>query len=364
MEMLEALPDELVLEIFSWLPATAIQKFKSASDFFHTISLEETYFVHKQSHNASLKNDHCFFLQPKLCQRILASSNGLIIGCGTKQSNQTELFISNPSTQSWFPIPTPNCLKEYPYSEINIAFECNSKDFMLFLFEVPSEWSSLCYNLKFYSQEEDTWKTIEKSFFTGARRMIFDTHVFQNNVFHVISDCSPYLLKKSPYFRPYIMAYNIKDGESRMIRVPKEARRGSHDSSCRMGIYKWGKVTSLNGSICLVRLRKSVFTVWVLTNYESCKWKRVIKIRVKAMGMTEEEPIDVKGFVVMNGDCLVFATRNKVYNCGLTHKSYMVVEEICEHGFDNDEVYFTSYSDTLRLPGDGATTLPLLQQIY
>ncbi|KAF7813369.1 F-box protein [Senna tora] len=372
MEMLLMLPDEIVLEIFSWLPATAIQKFKSASDFFRTMPLEERHFVLKQSHNALLRKDPCFFLQPNSCKkysainefhhfpsektsscmphnflkflenypacRILASSNGLILGCSTKKNNQTELFISNPSTQSWFLIPTLNHLKEYPDSEINIAFECNSKDFMLFLFEVPAEWASSCYIVKFYSQEERRWKSIEKSFFTGTRRMIFDT--------------------------PYIMAYTIEDGESRMLRVPKEARRGSHDLSCKMGIYKWGKVTSLDGSICLVRLRKCVFTIWILTDYKSCKWKRVLKIRVTAMGIIEDEPIIVKGFIVMNGDCLVFATKKKVYSYGLSRENYRVVEEISEHRFDDDEVCFTCYSDTLRLCGDGATTLPLLPQSY
>ncbi|KAF7833388.1 F-box protein [Senna tora] len=34
------------------------------------------------------------------------------------------------------------------------------------------------------------------------------------------------------------MAYTIEDGESRMLRVPKEARRGSHDLSCKMGIIE------------------------------------------------------------------------------------------------------------------------------
>ncbi|KAF7827509.1 F-box protein [Senna tora] len=251
--------DEIVLEIFSWLPATAIQKFKSASDFFCTMPLEERHFVLKQSHNALLRKDPCFFLQPNSCKkysainefhhfpsektssgvphnflkfldnypacRILASSNGLILGCSTKKNNQTELFISNPSTESWFLIPTLNHLKEYPDSEIILHLNVIQK-------------TSCCFSL------------------------------------------------------------------------------------------------------------------------------RVLKIRVRAMGIIEEEPIIVKGFIVMNGDCLVFATKKKVYSYGLSRENYRVVEEISEHGFDDDEVCFTCYSDTLRLCGDGATTLPLPQQSY
>ncbi|KAF7844599.1 F-box protein [Senna tora] len=278
MEMLLMLPDEIVLEIFSWLPATAIQKFKSASDFFRTMPLEERYFVLKQSHNALLRKDPCFFLQPNSCKKYSAI-------------NEFHHFPSE-KTSSGVPHNFLKFLKNYP-----------------------------------------------------ACRILASSN-------------------GSPYFRPYIMAYTIEDGESRMLRVPKEARRGSHDLSCKIGIYKWGKVKSLDDSMCLVRLRKCVFTIWVLTDYKSCKWKRVLKIRVTAMGKIEEEPIIVKGFIVMNGDCLVFATKKKVYSYGLRHENYRVVEEISEHEFDDDEVCFTCYSDTLRLCGDGATTLPLLQQSY
>jgi len=39
-----------------------------------------------------------------------------------------------------------------------------------------------------------------------------------------------------------------------MLRVPKEVRKGSHDKSCEMRIFKWGKTIDLDQSICLVRL--------------------------------------------------------------------------------------------------------------
>ncbi|KAF7827922.1 F-box protein [Senna tora] len=317
-----------------------------------------------------MKNDPCFFLHSNTCPRIMTSSNGLILGRSTKCNSEIELFISNPATKSWLPIPTLNCLKENPDFDINIAFECNQDSelgFMLCLFEVPDEWSSSCYGLKFYSQKEGIWKRFEKSFFIGDRPMRFDMHVFYNKAFHFISNCFPFLSKKSLYFRPYIMSYNIEDGGSRMIRLPKEARRGSHDSSCEMGIYKWGKARNSDESICLVRLRKCVFSVWILIDYEASKWRKVLKIRVKAiLGMKEEEPIIVRGFIVMNGDYLVFATKKKVYSYGLGYENYMKLQEICDHKFDDDadKVCFTSYSDTLRLCGNGATTLPLMQQAY
>ncbi|KAI9083771.1 hypothetical protein K1719_034239 [Acacia pycnantha] len=174
------------------------------------------------------------------------------------------------------------------------------------------------------------WKSVEASFVYGGRNLRFDIHVYYRKALHFMSDCSPYFGKGSPYFRPYIMAYTIENESSRMIRVPKEARS---DMTCKMKIYKWGKPTSSNESICLVRLRKNVFTIWVLSDYEIGKWRRVLKIRVKAMGVKEEDHVHVTTFTVMNGDRLIFATEMKIY------------------GYD-----------TLHPCGHTAVTLPLIQQ--
>ncbi|XP_054813282.1 F-box protein At5g65850-like [Prosopis cineraria] len=390
------MPDDMILEIFSWLPAKSVCKFKCVNKFYNTVSSEDTYFIQKQSQNALLRDDSCFFLQPNSVQRygaeiefhqlhsknpisgvsheflqfleyypscrIVASSKGLILARSDK-----ELFICNPITQSWLPVPTPDFLKEYPDADLKLVLECNtedSNDFMLLLFEAQDEWASQCHDLKFYSIKEGAWKAIEASFFTGCRPLRFDMHVYHRKAFHFISDCFPFLCNKCPHFRPYIMAYNIEDGSSRMLRIPKEARAGSHDLTCQMGIYKWGKSPSSDQSICLVRLRKKVFTVWVLTDYEVNKWRKILKIRVKAMGTKEEDPIIITGFTVMNGDRLIFTTEKKIYGYGLRQEIYMKLEEICEHGFGRDATRFTAYSDTLRPCGDGAAKLPLLQQQY
>ncbi|KAI9123810.1 hypothetical protein K1719_005110 [Acacia pycnantha] len=152
------------------------------------------------------------------------------------------------------------------------------------------------------------WKSVEASFFHGGRRLRFDLHVYYRKAPHFISDCYPYLIKESPYFKPYIMSYTVEEGTSRMIRIPKKARSGSHDMTCHMGIYKLWKPTSSDESICLVRLRKNVFTIWVLTDYEIGKWRRILKVRVKAIGV-KEDPVIVTGFIVMNGDRLVSPQR-------------------------------------------------------
>ncbi|XP_028759747.1 uncharacterized protein LOC114718558 [Neltuma alba] len=354
------MPGDMVLEIFSWLPAKSIYKFKSPNWVQRYGA--ETEFHHLDSKNPVSGVSHQFsqFLESYPACRIVASSKGLILG----RSN-TELFICNPVTQSWLLIPTPDHLKENPDADLKIALQCDvedSNDFMLLLFENQDEWASQYYNLKFYSIEEGKWKPIGASFFGGGRPLRFDMHVYHRKAFHFISDCFASLSKQSPYFRPYVMAYNLEDGSSRMLRVPREARIGSHDLTCQMGIYKWGKPTSLDESICLARLRKNVFTIWVLSDYEIGKWRRILKIRVKAMGIKEEDPVIVTGFFVMNGDQLIFTTEKKIYRYGLRQENYMKLEEIYEHGFGRDATSFTAYSDTLRPCGNDAAALPLLQQ--
>ncbi|RDX60283.1 hypothetical protein CR513_61586, partial [Mucuna pruriens] len=316
-----ALSNDEIFEIFSWLPAKTIYKFKSNSKLFSKI-LEETYFASKQAQNALLKDDTCFFIQPDITiwhngqielhplpeeklssgvsndvlkllsnsAKILSSSNGLIL-CHTTNQNQVKLFICNPATKFCLHIPTPENLHETIDANLKVGFECDSD---------------------VYLSKEGVWKAKQERFFTGGRDLRFDMPVHHNGAIHFISDCFPYLQKNSPYFRPYIMSYNFEDGKSRMLRVPKEARKGSHDNTCDMRIFKWGKVTNENNqSICLVRLRKRVFTIWVLTKYELCLWRRILKVRVKAMEVVEKDPI-IKGFAVLNGDLLVFATEKKV----------------------------------------------------
>ncbi|KAI9123743.1 hypothetical protein K1719_005043 [Acacia pycnantha] len=146
---------DIVLEIFSWLPTKSIYKFKCVNKLCNNISSRgETYFTQKQSQNALLRDDSCFFLQPKWIQKqtqfhhlssnnttsgashgffqflednpsldIIASSNGLILG----RSN-TELFICNPITQSYLPISTPDYLETYTGAAIRAVLDCNMED--------------------------------------------------------------------------------------------------------------------------------------------------------------------------------------------------------------------------------------------
>ncbi|KAE9587390.1 hypothetical protein Lalb_Chr23g0273121 [Lupinus albus] len=224
-------------------------------------------------------------------------------------------------------------------------------------FEDPIDWESSSYYIcNVFHPKSGIWKTMEKSFFVGPRRMKFDMPAHYNGCLHFISDCSNYLVKNNPYFRPYIMSYHLESGISSMLKVPKEARRGSHDLTCDMSIFKWSNLSSsMLQSICLVRLKKFVFTVWVLRDYESSLWYKIMKVRVKALGLKEKDPM-VIAFTVMNGNVLIFVVGKKIYSYSLNGENHRRLEEVGEHRCDS-KVCFTSYSNTLRPCGTGATAM-------
>ncbi|WVZ24114.1 hypothetical protein V8G54_002658 [Vigna mungo] len=324
---------------------------------------KDAYFAFKQVQHAFLRDDTCFFIQPEMpihatrwCNlpvefhplpgeesssgvsknvlayfsksiKILCSSNGLAL-CSLASENGINIFIINPATQSCSPIPTHEHLQNNNCYDHNIGFVCDSdQNIMIYHFiDNLDEWCS-DFDCKVY--KEGVWKAKER-FFTGARNLRFDMPVHHKGVIYIISDCSPYLTRNNPYFRPYIMSYNFEDGKSRLLRVPKEAR----------------KVTDSDQSICLVRLRKRVFTVWVLVKYETSLWKKILKIRVRAMGLLENDPsqIVVKNFIVLNGELLVFATEDKVYVYGLSDKR---IHKFWNHEFEFNFLRFTPYKDTL-----------------
>ncbi|XLR27934.1 hypothetical protein S83_055834 [Arachis hypogaea] len=261
--------DEL-LEILSWLPAKAIHKLKSSSKLFSELP-QTPNFVAKQAEN-SLKKEcpSCFFIQ---------RDNNL------NHNDHVELHpLLGEELSSGVP-------------ENMLGFNA-------------------CSRLKILSSSNGPWSLRKNRFFARSRNLKFDMPVICNGVIHFISDCYGYLTEDSTYLRPYIMYYEITNDdvedesvETKILRVPKEARRGSHDDSCHMNIFKWGKVTGYQ-TIYLVRLRKRVFTVWILTNYESSSWRMIMKVRVKGMGLVEQNPV-IKGFTILNGD-LVFATKKKI----------------------------------------------------
>ncbi|XP_050884825.1 F-box protein At5g49610-like [Lathyrus oleraceus] len=387
---MEVSQEDIAYEIFSWLPAKTIFKFKLTCSSFSKFQ-EESHFKTKQFCNMLVKSDTCFFLQhDQISQRyqkrielhhlpkeqqfscvpnniltflsnsaiVVASSNGLLL-CYTINDDPVELFICNPITKSFFSIPSPESLrKNHRFSNINLMLNCSddsSDDYLIFLFENTLDWSPNSYVCNIYHGKEGVWRTMENNFLCGGRNMKFEMSVFHNGALHFISDCSNYFTRFSPFYKPYIMAYDFVKGTSTIIKLPREAIKGFH-AECNMGIFNWGKVTSSNRSICLVKSTRSVFTIWFLKDYKSCLWQKILKVRVNALGLKEKDA-HVTGFTIMNGKDLVFSTEQKIYSCGLDGETFMMAEEIGSHSCGSNP-YFMSYSNTLRPCGTNVQTMP------
>ncbi|KEH25805.1 transmembrane protein, putative [Medicago truncatula] len=112
--------------------------------------------------------------------------------------------------------------------------------------------------------------------------------------------------------------------------------------------FNWGKKRSSNSYICLVKL---CFHCLVFKKTKSGSWKKVLKVRVRALGLNETNPnVNVRGFMVMNRNLFVFATEEKLYSYGLEGESYMMVEEMCQHNYAFN-TRFISYSIHFGLVG-------------
>ncbi|KAE9451596.1 hypothetical protein C3L33_16501, partial [Rhododendron williamsianum] len=215
--------------------------------------------------------------------RLLGSSNGLV--CCRKASGKpvdNELFICNPATQRWLSIPDPWRFQD-PKPVLNVVFQCNTgpsdefpSDYFLMVLQPTEFWSSdlMC---KIYSPAERIWQDRGLINF-GARRILFESLVYQKGVFYFLSDWFPSVVKESRFYWPYIVAFD-----------PKEGTRES---------------------ICLVMLAKGVFTVWALERNESGSWRRILKVRARAMRMAESD-LQIAGFTVINGDSLSWLRRKE-----------------------------------------------------
>lgn len=150
--------EDLLQYVFSWLPAKPIYRFKCVCKSFSEFSTNKL-FAWTQARNLRVKDDSGFFIQPSISNgskhrdkveyhslpgeqlfsgvpqkslqflentgsKVLASSNGLILCQNTKTRDDHNLFLCNPTTQTWLTIPTPQYLGEVNRPK-GVVLECN-----------------------------------------------------------------------------------------------------------------------------------------------------------------------------------------------------------------------------------------------
>ncbi|XP_057423744.1 uncharacterized protein LOC130717515 [Lotus japonicus] len=201
-----ALCEDELFQIFSWLPAKSLCKFKSVCGWTLNFS-KETYFCMKNAQNMLVQDtgffiqqdngqrfsgrieSHSFNAEELLCSgvpqdflsllaksgKIISSSNGLALCRSASRESEVELFVCNPVTKTWLPIATPASVRESPDADVDVVFQCMNDnldvdDYRITLIDSPLEWSSY-RDLKVYSPKKGVWEAMEKSFFIGSRNM-------------------------------------------------------------------------------------------------------------------------------------------------------------------------------------------------
>ncbi|MED6147849.1 hypothetical protein PIB30_047712 [Stylosanthes scabra] len=217
-------------------------------------------------------------------------------------------------------------------------------------------------SLKFLKENEGAWKNSEKDFFVGPMNIRFNMFVYLRKKLFLISNSSPSAFrdKDGHYLPPYIMAYDfVAGGESMIVNLPEDTLEDSLDWCCDLRIFEWGKEKSSDHSLCLVKYIRDSFTIWVFTEFKSSnKWRKILEVGVKEMGVEEENP-NVRGINVINGNCLIFATGRKVYGYYyFNDQSCWRLKEICEHNYwDYNSINLTPYSPTFRPCGTNESSI-------
>ncbi|KAK4280073.1 hypothetical protein QN277_011744 [Acacia crassicarpa] len=322
METME-IPQEIVNDIFSQLPAKSILRFKSCSKTIYRLTKDNN-FVIKHAQNLTLQGgDTSFFIQGheikiyplhgntaskssssaiiprsflrflnRKLEEILLSSNGLLL-CRFVQKrgllDNDEFIICNPTTKSFTSIAaTDSLLWNKPQAFLSMDFDQKQNRYELVLLEYNRHQGLDTVKCKTYLSEEGVWTKREKGLHIGYSWMIL-----------------------CPYFKGkyhYLLSYNFENGETRRVLFPKEVTKTlaelDYDDLCT---FRWDKVGTSGNEIYLGILdrRGHIFTFWVLKDYRSSSWLMFSTLSFQDIGLEE---VSIYGFTVMNGHSLVFAT--------------------------------------------------------
>jgi hypothetical protein len=74
---------------------------------------------------------------------------------------------------------------------------------------------------------------------------------------------------------------------------------------------------------------KNKHLITFLRYYEKYSWKKVLKVRVRALGL-KEKTHSVYSYELY---LLVYATEEKICCCGLDSERFIIVEKVCEHSY-------------------------------
>ncbi|URD91498.1 hypothetical protein MUK42_00291 [Musa troglodytarum] len=320
------LPDDLLVEILSYLPAKTFFRLLSVCKTFRQLSYDSHFLLSQSCHNNVTSG---FFLHRRnisgpffiidpyagvprknlefLCYNnviILGSAGGLVFVLHRKDG---ALYVYNPARGTRCRLPSPPG-KYCPRSGIAVRFMNNgdgvTKDYKLVYVSRTSAWSSL-HRCRVYDSFAKVWTMDKKIDFGGKELDLKHPVVCDNIVFWASSHSESF-----ERIDQYVIAFDVRKEHTQIIPLPEEAAVAYFDT---IGIGKWeGK------SLCLIHydMYTWVFTLWLLrtTNDGPTGWVKAHEVSLGHMGF--REPSYVSSIIlseVATTTLLVFTVLTEAY---------------------------------------------------
>ncbi|THU50531.1 hypothetical protein C4D60_Mb06t21210 [Musa balbisiana] len=353
------LPDDVLAEILSYLPAKTFFRLLFVCKTFHQLSSDSRFLLSQSYRSKAISG---FFVKcyttfrsfllvdpsadvPRTSREFLSKNNAFILGSAgglvfvlheNDGSSNATLYVFNPARRTRCHLPTPS--GECSRGGIAVGFMNDgdgvTKDYKLVYLSPTCEWSSL-HHCRVYDSVAKTW-TMDKHLDFGGREIDYDHPVVCGETVFWASDLGSYMK-----INPYVVAFDMRTECTKIIALPK---RRTIDSSDIIGIAKWeGK------SLCLIHYRRfsQVFAVWLLEKRSNgvIVWVKKHEISLTRMGFKE-----AAGYVssvtlseVAATTLLVFTVYDEVHGYSMKDGE---IKKLASLGF-----YYSSlipYSNTLR----------------
>ncbi|XP_022770126.1 putative F-box/kelch-repeat protein At1g20790 [Durio zibethinus] len=227
---------------------------------------------------------------------IEASCNGLFLHV----PSQTPQFFTvfNPTTKKFQLILRPKGYNNYPLSHnkhnLGLAYDPilfswhDYKVVHIFVIDLDLIRGNQVYGFEIFSSSLNSWK-MSKSRLRCLSGQTYQTEaVYLDGILHWIRECGD------------IVAFNVKTEDARIIPMPHTLRLKMIEYQNRKPWFGLAK-----GLVSVVYLSRSEFVVWVLHDYDNCKWGCV---RIHIPSLSSRKDLYV---IFFDGEWVVFRGRDR-----------------------------------------------------
>ncbi|CAD5181093.1 unnamed protein product [Musa acuminata subsp. malaccensis] len=354
------LPDDLLAEILSYLPAKTFFRLLSVCKTFRQLSSDSHFLLSQSNHNNVISGffphrrniSGPFFLidpyagVPRSSLQFLCSSKAIILGSEgglvfVLHRKGGALCVYNPARGTRCQLPSPP--SEYcTWGGIAVRFMNDgdgvTKGYKLVYLSRTPAGSSL-HRCQVYDSFARVW-TMDKELDFGRKELHLEHPVVCDDVVFWASSHS----ESYERIDHYVVAFDVRKERTQIIPLPKEAAVACFDT---IGIAKWeGK------SLCLIHydMYTWVFALWLLrkTNDGPPGWAKAHEVSLELMGFREPSYVSfIMLSEVATTTLLVFTIQSEAYSYDIKDGELKKLA--------SSEIYFAKlipYSNTLRPCGE------------